>query len=565
MARQHTQPKRPKNSAWFKEKLMLVKAQEATFQTKDLDAYDSDCDDISLAKAVMMENLSSCDSDVISEASKTNSWLWHQRLSHLNFDYITTLAKHGLIQGLPKLEYQKDHLCSACALDRKPDLSYLHVFGALCYPTNDGEDLSKLKPKADTGIFVGYALAKKAFRIYNKRTCLIIETIHVDFDELTAMASEQFIPAVIALEHDVSTDTPSSTTNDQDAPSTKASSKESSSKVIIPDNVQSLNQPPEHINKWTKDHLIDNVIGDSSRPVSTSYQLQDEALLCYFDAFLSFVEPKSCKEALTKSCWIEAMQEELNEFERLEVKFGEPGGALKNKAHLVARGYHQKEGIDFEESFAPVARLEAICIFIEFVAHMNMIVYQMDVKVAFLNGIIREEVYYGMETCDLVNTPMVEKSKLAEDPQEKAVDPTRYRGMISTLMYLTSNRPDLDSCIALTAFADDDHAGYQDTRKSTSGSMQLLGERLVSWSLKKQKSTAISSTEVEYITLSGYCAQILWIRSQLTDYGLDQVENKVVELYFVRIEYQLADIFTKPLAQERLEFLINKLGAKHVS
>ncbi|GJU46145.1 retrovirus-related pol polyprotein from transposon TNT 1-94, partial [Tanacetum coccineum] len=107
--------------------------------------------------------------------------------------------------------------------DSKPDLSYLHVFGSLCYPTNDSEDLGKLKPKADIGIFIGYAPAKKAFRIYNKRTRMIIETIHVDFDELTAMASEQFIPAVIALKPVVSTGTPSSTTIDQDAPSTSTS------------------------------------------------------------------------------------------------------------------------------------------------------------------------------------------------------------------------------------------------------------------------------------------------------------------------------------------------------
>ncbi|GKE24005.1 integrase, catalytic region, zinc finger, CCHC-type containing protein [Tanacetum coccineum] len=164
-----------------------------------------------------------------------------QRLSHLNFDTITTLAKQGLVCGLSKLKFQKYHLCSAFALgkskkhthkpkteysiqeklyllhmdlcgpmriqsingrkyilvivddySRKPDLSYLHVFGALCYPTNDSEDLDKLKPKADIGIFVGYAPAKKAYRIYNKRTRLIIETIHVDFDELTTIASEQF-------------------------------------------------------------------------------------------------------------------------------------------------------------------------------------------------------------------------------------------------------------------------------------------------------------------------------------------------------------------------------------
>ncbi|GKA92140.1 retrovirus-related pol polyprotein from transposon TNT 1-94 [Tanacetum coccineum] len=225
------------------------------------------------------------------------------------------------------------------------------------------------------------------------------------------------VPAVIAPEPVVSTGTPSSTTIDQDAPPTstsqtppetpspviplgveeadrnievahmdknpfvefpilKPSSEESFTRVVIPNHVHLINQPPEHIKKWTKDHPIDNVIGGPSRPVSTQQQLQDEALFCYFDAFLSFVEPKSYKYALTESCWIEAIQEELNEFERLEVweliprpdcvmvitlkwiykvKLDELGGVLKNKAHLVARGYRQEDGIDFEESFTLVA------------------------------------------------------------------------------------------------------------------------------------------------------------------------------------------------------------------
>ncbi|GJR44598.1 retrovirus-related pol polyprotein from transposon TNT 1-94 [Tanacetum coccineum] len=348
---------------------------------------------------------------------------------------------------------------------------------------------------------------------------------------------------------------------------------------------------------------------------------------------------------------------ELNEFERLEVwelvphpdkvmvitlkwiykvKLDELGGILKNNARLVTRGYRQEEGIDFEEFFAPVARLDAIQIFLAYAAHMNMIVYQMDVKTTFLNGIIRKEVYvsqsdgfvdqdnpnhefskgivdptlfirrqgtnillisqsprgiflnqskyaleslkkYGMESSDPVDTPMVEKSKLDEDPQGKAVDPTHYCEMVVTLMYLTASRPDLtfdDSFIALTAYADADHTGCQDTRRSTSGSMLLLGDRLVRWSSKRQKSAAISSTEAEYIALSGYCAQVLWMRLQLTDYGLrfnkipifhfikEQVENGVVELYFVNIEYQLANIFTKTLCRERIEFLINKLGMR---
>ncbi|GJU57795.1 retrovirus-related pol polyprotein from transposon TNT 1-94 [Tanacetum coccineum] len=351
------------------------------------------------------------------------------------------------------------------------------------------------------------------------------------------------------------------------------------------------------------------------------------------------------------------MQEELHEFERLEVwelvpcpdkvmvitlkwiykvKLDEMGGILKNKARLVARGYRQEKGIDFEESFAPVARLDAIQIFLAYDAHMNMIVYQMDVKMAFMNDILREEVYvsqpdgfvdqdksnhvyklkkalYGLKeaprACDPVETPMVEKSKLDEDTQGKTVDPTHYHEMIVALMYLTSSRADLtfaglwypkDSSIALITYADANYAGCQDTRKSTSGCMQLLGDRLVSWSLKRQKSVAISSLKAEYIAMSGYCAQILWMRSQLTDYGLgfnkilmycdnksaialccnnvqhsrskhidirfhfikEQVENGVVELYFVNTEYQLADIFTKALCRERIEFLINKLGMR---
>ncbi|GKA59981.1 hypothetical protein Tco_0759294 [Tanacetum coccineum] len=183
---------------------------------------------------------------------------------------------------------------------------------------------------------------------------------------------------------------------------------------------------------------------------------------------------------------------------------------------------------------------------------------------------------------------MVEKSKLNEDKERKAVDLPHYRGMIGTLLYLTARTVNRglwypkDFSIALTAFADTDHAGCQDTRRNTYGSMQFLGDRLISWSSKREKSDAISSTEAEYIALSGCCAQILWMRSQLTDYGFgfnknpmycdnksaialcckEHVENGVIELYFVNTEYQLADIFTKALGRERIEFLINKLGMR---
>ncbi|GJS19310.1 putative ribonuclease H-like domain-containing protein [Tanacetum coccineum] len=634
---------------------------------------------------------------LLSKASKTKSWLWHRRLSHLNFGAINHLARHGLVRGLPKLKFEKDHLCYACALGKStkkphkpkskdtnqeklyllymdlcgpmhvtsvnrkkyilvivddysrftwvkclrskdeaptfiinflkmiqvrlketvrlirtnngtkfvnqtlreyyekvgishetsvarspqqngvverrnrtlieaartmliyakaplflwaeavatacytqnrsmifrrhgktpyellhikpPDLSYLYVFGALCYPTNDGENLGKLQSKADIRIFIGYAPTKKAFQIYNRRTRRIVETIHIDFDEMTTMASEhsssgpalhemtpatissglvpnphpstpfvppsrtdwdmlfqalldEFLnpspsvdhptPEVVILINEViaqvladSTGSPSSTTVDQDAPSSSNSqttpeteppiilndveednhdievthmdnapyfgvpipeipSDQSSSSDSIHTIMHPDHQISEHNNKWTKDHPLENIIGELARPVSTRLQLHEQALFCYYDAFLTAVEPKTYKDALTQACWIKAMQEELNEFERLEVwelvprpdkvmvitlkwiykvKLDELGGILKNKARLVARGYRQEEGIDFEESFAPVARLEAIRIFLAFAAHMNMVVYQMDVKTAFLNGNLREEVY----------------------------------------------------------------------------------------------------------------------------------------------------------------------------
>ncbi|GJX48034.1 retrovirus-related pol polyprotein from transposon TNT 1-94 [Tanacetum coccineum] len=179
-------------------------------------------------------------------------------------------------------------------------------------------------------------------------------------------------------------------------------------------NVRPIHTPFESLGRWTKDHPIENVIEDPSRSVSTRKQLQTDARWCYFDAFLTSVEPKNFKQAMTELSWIDAMQEEIHEFERLQVwelvpcpdkvmliklkwiykvKTDEFGGVLKNKARLVAQGFRQKEGIDFEESFAPVARIEAIRIFVANATHKNMIIYQIDVKMAFLNDELKAEVY----------------------------------------------------------------------------------------------------------------------------------------------------------------------------
>ncbi|GJX09264.1 retrovirus-related pol polyprotein from transposon TNT 1-94 [Tanacetum coccineum] len=329
------------------------------------------------------------------------------------------------------------------------------------------------------------------------------------------------VPADLAIEPAILTGTPSSTIIDQDAPSTSTSqTTPETPSPIIPLSVEEIDHYikvahmdnnatcdipiPEPSSEESSTKIIIQII-----PVSTRNQLQDEALFYYFDTFLSLVEPKSYKDALTESSWIEAI------------------------------GYHQEEGINFEESFAPVAHLEAIRIFIAFAAYMNMVVYQMDVKIAFLNDILREEVYYGMETYEPADTAMVKKSKL-------------------------------DS-IRESSFADADHAGCQDTRKSTSRSMQLLRERLVSWSSKKQRawpyliplycdnksSIALCCNNVQHSRLKHINIRHHFIK--------EQVENGVVELYFFILEYQLADIFTKPLPRERLDFLIKKLEMQSMS
>ncbi|GJV16896.1 retrovirus-related pol polyprotein from transposon TNT 1-94 [Tanacetum coccineum] len=383
---------------------------------------------------------------------------------------------------------------------------------------------------------------------------------------VVSLVQEATAPRVVVL-----TDSYVLTSIDQDAPSSKSTSQGSSSNV---------------------------------RQTHTSFE---------------HLEPKNFKQAMTEPSWIDAIQEEIHEFERLEVwelvscldkvlliklkwiykvKTDKFGGVLKNKARLVAQGFRQEKGINFKELFAPIARIEAIRIFVENAAHKNMMIYQMDVKTDFLNGELKEEVYvsqpegfvdqdnpshvyklkkalyglkqapcacprgifinqskyaseivkkYGMLSSDSVDTHMVEKSKLDEDLQGKPIDATLYRGMIVCLMYLTSSRPDLLYVVCLCG----------------------------RWSSKKQKCTAISSTEVGYIALSGCCAQILWMRSKLTYYGFqfnkiplyydnksviglcrnnvqhlrakyidvryhfikEQVENGIVELYFVRTGY----------------------------
>nr|GEX03783.1 uncharacterized mitochondrial protein AtMg00810-like [Tanacetum cinerariifolium] len=370
------------------------------------------------------------------------------------------------------------------------------------------KNLGKLQPKANIGIFIGYAPTKKAFRIYNRRTRRFIEIIHVDFDGLIAMASEH--NSLKPTLHEMTLATISS--------------------GLVPNLPPSTPFIPPSRTDW--DLLFQQLFDELLTPLPSVGLPATEVIAL----IAKVVAPKPAEST------------DLPSSTTVDQDAPAPR-ILKNKARLVSRGYRQEVGIDFEKSFALVARLDAIRIFLAFAAHMNMIVYQMDSEY-----VLESLKKYGMESSDLVDAPMVEKYKLDEDPQGKAIDPTHYRGMVGTLMYLKTSRPDLtfavcmcaryqakpikkhlhavkrifkylrrtinrglwypkDSSISLTAYADADNEGCQDTRRSTSRSMQLLGDRLVSWSSKRQINAAISSMEAKNIPLSGCCAQVLWMRS----------------------------------------------------
>ncbi|GKA99267.1 retrovirus-related pol polyprotein from transposon TNT 1-94 [Tanacetum coccineum] len=312
---------------------------------------------------------------LLSKATKTKSWLWHHRLSHLNFGAINHLARHGLVRGLPRIKFEKEHLCSTCAMGKSKKQSHkpksedtnqeklylLHM--DLCGPirvasvngkstslslwmitlgshgnirTDNGTEfvnqtlrgyyeqvgISHETSVAGTPQQNGVVERRNRTLVEAARTMLIFAQAPSLFDEffspLASIASP--VPVEEAPSPVESTCSPSSTTVDQDAPSPKTIYEESSSSDVIPTTVH-LDAPiSEHLSKWTKDHPLQNIIGDPSRLVSTRLQLHKQALFCYYDAFLTSVEPNTYKDALTQSCWIKAMQEELHEFERLEVR-----------------------------------------------------------------------------------------------------------------------------------------------------------------------------------------------------------------------------------------------------
>nr|GFA64388.1 retrovirus-related Pol polyprotein from transposon TNT 1-94 [Tanacetum cinerariifolium] len=406
---------------------------------------------------------------------------------------------------------------------RKPKIKFFRVIECRCYLLNDYEDVGKLKEKGDIGVFLGYSKESVAFRIYNKRTCKIHKSVNVNFDEISEMASKQFSlePGLSNLIEKGKSSNPSvsqvSETSKKDLEDLFHNFYDGyfdASKIMksLTTNVESSNVEKKlgFLHQRLNRFQITSFLMLMKRVHHNVFneRLEDD----YFDASISFHDPSNVHTFYQPY----PHEKKWTKDHPVYKIIGDPKSSVRTRV-----GYSQQEGIDYDETFAPVARIKAIHLFLAYVAHKDFIIFQMDVKTAFLNKILKEKVYvsqplgfvskqypdylyaldkalFGMENCDTVPTPMVEQTKLKLDLVGKLVDHTDYRSMIGSLimigslMYVTSSRLDI---------------------------MFTTCDKLVCWSSKKQNCVSISIAESEYVAVSGCCAQVLWIRTQLTDYG----------------------------------------------
>nr|GEU73059.1 retrovirus-related Pol polyprotein from transposon TNT 1-94 [Tanacetum cinerariifolium] len=414
--------------------------------------------------------------------SPTQAWLWHRRLSHLNFDYINLLSKKDIVIGLPKLKYVKDQLCSSYELSkakRSPfkskvvlsskgrlNLLYMDLCGPIRVASINGkkyilvivDDYSRytwtlfLRSKDETPEVLKEILTMiqrnlqapviTASDYDNSDPVPQLQDVsssadaHVpsqkELDLLFGPLYDEFFNAGSNPQHTKPTtniqptSAPSTPTyvhaeekNDDQAEEDHLPNDEFTNPFCAPaqevaepsshnignSNVPTFNEPQVSKYRWTKDHPLEQVRRNPSRLVQTRRQLATDPEMCMFALTVSTAKPKNIKEAMADSAWIEAMQEELHQFDRLQ---DEEQTVIHNKARLVVKGYAQEEGIDFEESFALVARLEAVRIFIVYAAHKSFLIYQMDMKTAFLNGPLKEEVYVA-QSDGFVDTDHPEK------------------------------------------------------------------------------------------------------------------------------------------------------------
>ncbi|KAF7123464.1 hypothetical protein RHSIM_Rhsim12G0122300 [Rhododendron simsii] len=501
-----------------------------------------------------------------------------------------------------KVQNEKGFLISSIRSDhgrelensKKPNISHFRAFGCKCFVhNNDMDDLGKFDARSDEGIFVGYSTSSKAYRVFNKRTLVVEESVHVAFDETDHVSSKYFpsidslddeMPRENSIRNEIHVETApnsvSASADNVDGVNSIAIEHENGVNSTIAEQVNELiSITPQHRDvdtvprewRYARDQFKEQIIGDPSQGMMTRSSLRN---VCNNLAFLSQVEPKSFVEAEKDESWILAMQEELNQFERNQSKY------IKD---LLKR--------------------------------------------------------FDMEKAKPMGTPMSTSTKLDKDEMGKPFDEKKYRGMIGSLLYLTASRPDIMFSVCLCArfqsspkeshylavkrifkyligtpnlglwypkgtsidligYSDADFAGCAIDRKSTSGTCQFLGHSLVSWFSKKQHSVALSTAEAEYVAVGSCCAQVLWMKQQLEDFGLffdhipikcdntsainltknpiqhsrtkhidirhhfirDHVQRGDVVIDFVRTDNQLADIFTKPLSEDRFCSIRREIG-----
>nr|GEW21985.1 putative ribonuclease H-like domain-containing protein [Tanacetum cinerariifolium] len=603
---------------------------------------------------------------------------------------------------IPRHEKTPYHIIN----ERKPSVRFFHIFGSLCYIIRDGENLDKMKEKGNACIFVGYSTQSRTYRVFNKRTRVLVETIHVNFDELPQMASDHVSSDPVpqcprtALEHDILSLGPQSQANVPQAARIVITSNEldflfssmfdellnrstqvvSKSSVVTtadaPNQCQQQHTTPSSTTTIVVDTTPLNTLTtpnptcqyptqappvtsteniNQAKTITKNAQVEDDEFInifvrirrqleldgemCMFALTVSRTEPKSIKEAMADSAWIESMQKELHQFDRLDVyelvdrplcknvinmkwlwknKRDEENTVIRNKSRLVAKGYAQKERVDFKESFAPVARLEAVRLFIVYAAHKSFIVYHMDVKTRFLYGPLKEEVYVNQPDgfVDPYHPDKVYRLKKElyrlkqalrvwyDELSNFLVSKGFSKGSIDPTLFITKHREDI---LLVQIYVDDIIFGFTNLKLSKQFEklmhdkfeMSMMGELKFFLGIQIHQ-----SPRGIFINQAKYAQEIL-IKHGMTscdsiDYGFhfekipmycdskaaiaiscnplqhsrtkhidvryhfikEKVEKGIVELFFVETEYQLADMFTKALSEDRFKYLIRRLGMR---
>ncbi|GKC51882.1 retrovirus-related pol polyprotein from transposon TNT 1-94 [Tanacetum coccineum] len=464
---------------------------------------------------------------------------------------------------IPRHEKTPYHIING----RKPSLKHLHIFGCTLLTINP--DLVKTstnvrKKWKSVSVLVGYSTQSKGYRVYNKRKRLIVESIHINFDEIKELSK--------ASNYDNSNPVPilqKTSDHNRSELETQDHNNEPSSSMLVP-NVSPLadtNAPSLQELEFLFSHLFKEYFTTGNQKPTTNVNAKENNNDQVIDAHIDeneFYNIFSTPEAMADSAWIEAMQDGLHQFDRLQVweLVDKPFGKTVIKQKWLWKNKKHED-------------------------------QTMDVKMTFLNGLLKEEVYVAQPD-RFVDPGHPEKVYC----QRKALyglkqAPRAWYGELSNFLMSKGLWYLKDSGFELTAFSDADHAGCIDTHKITSGGIQFLGDKLVSWMSKKRDCTTISSEKAEYVALSVSWAQVMWMRTQHKDYGFnynkislycdsqsaiaiscnlmqhfrtkhihtryhftkEQVERGIIELYFVRTEYQLADMFTKALPEDRFQYL----------